>query len=97
MVEQGDIIKVTDIKYTLLVISKNSYNKMGQVIVCPISAEDRPSLTRKLLRGDKKEYVYWDSLRTLDIGIRGYSIKGRVSTVELFEIISNVQSIFDFI
>ena len=98
MVEQGDIIRIPDAKDNYLVLSKSAYNKSGQVVVCPILTGNITTPMRTELKGESiTQYAYWDNLRMLDIACRGYSVKGRVSLLELMEILDGVQSIFDYV
>jgi mRNA-degrading endonuclease toxin of MazEF toxin-antitoxin module len=97
MVEQGDIIKINGINHLALVISKDSYNKSGMAIVCPILQKSIGSTFEvEVSINDSLMYVASDSVRQLDLNIREYSIKGRVPYSKLIYIIDMAQSIIDY-
>lgn len=97
MVEQGDIIKINGINHLALVISKDSYNKSGMAIVCPILQKTIGSTFEvEVSINDSLMYVASDSVRQLDLNIREYSTKGRVPYSKLIYIIDMAQSIIDY-
>jgi len=97
MVEQGDIIKINGINHLALVISKDSYNKSGMAIVCPILQKSIGSTFEvEVSINDSLMYVASDSVRQLDLNIREYSTKGRISYSKLIYIIDMAQSIIDY-
>ena len=97
MVEQGDIIKINGINHLALVISKDSYNKSGMAIVCPILQKSLGSTFEvEVSINDSLMYVASDSVRQLDLNIREYSTKGRVPYSKLIYIIDMAQSIIDY-
>ncbi|WP_033154491.1 type II toxin-antitoxin system PemK/MazF family toxin [Pseudobutyrivibrio ruminis] len=97
MVEQGDIIKINGINHLALVISKDSYNKSGMAIVCPILQKSIGSTFEvEVSINDSLMYVASDSVRQLDLNIREYSTKGRVPYSKLIYIIDMAQSIIDY-
>lgn len=97
MVEQGDIIKINGINHLALVISKDSYNKSGMAIVCPILQKSIGSTFEvEVSVNDSLMYVASDSVRQLDLNIREYSTKGRVPYSKLIYIIDMAQSIIDY-
>ncbi len=95
MVEQGDILKIEGIRFKkTVVVSKDTYNKTGVVIVCPIVSED-PDCTLKL-RINENEYVICDNVKVMDLNVRRFNPVGRVSYPELIRISDMIQSIFDY-
>ena len=98
MVEQGDIINVRGIDNHLLVISRDTYNRSGHVIVLPIlSSADKNALVMSIDTTMVKGVVACDNPRRLDIKSRDYFHKGRVSIKELILILDLFNSLFDII
>jgi mRNA-degrading endonuclease toxin of MazEF toxin-antitoxin module len=94
MVEQGDILKVEGIKHQVVVISKNSINELGRVIVCPLIHPDViPALSVMI---DDGVYVACDTIKQLDLEERRYSVRGHISILKLISIIDRVQSMMDY-
>ena len=49
MVNQGDVIRINSIKADLLVLSKETFNKSGFAIVCPVLQDGmKASLIQKV-------------------------------------------------
>ncbi len=95
MVEQGDIIKIEGLKFQkTVVVSKDTYNTTGTVVVCPIVSED-PECTLKQ-RIDENEYVICDNMKVTDLNTRRFHTVGRVSYPNLIRICDMLQSIFDY-
>ena len=94
MVEQGDILKVEEFKHQVVVISKNSINELGRVIVCPLIHPDViPALSVMI---DDGVYVACDTIKQLDLEERRYSVRGHISILKLISIIDRVQSMMDY-
>ena len=95
MVKQGDIIKIEGINFNkTVVVSKDTYNKTGTVVVCPVVSKD-PDCTLKL-RISEDEYVICDNVKVMDLNVRRFNPVGRVSYPELIRISDMIQSIFDY-
>ena len=98
MVEQGDIIRVPNIDFPLLVISRTLYNKTGKALVCPIvrNAGDA-TLTVEIDTASVSGFVCCDNPKRLDLASRGYSPKGRIPLAQLIVVLDMVQSLIDYI
>ncbi|MBR5376995.1 MAG: type II toxin-antitoxin system PemK/MazF family toxin [Lachnospiraceae bacterium] len=95
MVEQGDIIKIEGINFDrTVVVSKDTYNKTGTVVVCPVVSKD-PDCTLKV-RISEDEYVICDNMKVTDLNARRFHSVGRVTYPELIRICDMIQSIFDY-
>ena len=97
MVEQGDIIKIRNINYPILVVSKNTYNRSGHLIGCPILSSDIGSplcvrIESPLVNG----YVLCDNPRQFDWRARGFTPKGRIALSRQIVILDMIQSLFDY-
>ena len=96
MVEQGDIIMAENVKFPCVVVSNNFYNKCNRAVVCPIVSEDESNMSFKISINGKNNYVRCDDVRRMDLSTRFYSVKGRLSVVELLNVLDYVNSLFDF-
>ncbi|MCR5651193.1 MAG: type II toxin-antitoxin system PemK/MazF family toxin [Lachnospiraceae bacterium] len=95
MVEQGEILKIEGLKFRkTVVVSKDTYNKTGTVVVCPIVSED-PDCTLKQRIGEN-EYVICDNMKVTDLNARRFNSVGRVSYPSLIRICDMIQSVFDY-
>ena len=96
--EQGDIIKVEGIPHKLLVVSKTYFNKTGSVITCYLSDDEiETALHVPVGFEESVKTVYCEQVRYIDIKARGYKKLASVKLSEIVEIISVLQSIFDYI
>ena len=98
MVTQGDIIKMCEISYPLLVVSKNTYNASGHLIACPIVPQDTGSalcvyIESSLISG----YVLCDNPRQFDWQARGFSSQDRIPLSKQIFVLDMIQSLFDYI
>ncbi|MBO4373848.1 MAG: hypothetical protein J5829_01965 [Lachnospiraceae bacterium] len=95
MVEQGEIIMIEGIRFKkAVVVSKDTYNKTGSVVVCPVAPEE-PECTLKL-RISENEYVICDNMKVTDLNARRFHSVGSVTYPELIRICDMIQSIFDY-
>ena len=96
-IEQGDILKVENIKYPVLVVSKNFFNRTEQAIVCPI-IQDEPDdplhipFKAKKLSGT----VLCEEMKLMDFRYRGFSLLDRIDYSDIINITDAIQSIFDY-
>jgi mRNA-degrading endonuclease toxin of MazEF toxin-antitoxin module len=98
MVKQGDIVTVRGIKHPMLVVSKDSYNKTGNMLVCPIVKEEPDILLKVYFETPQiLGYVCCDSIRQLCWEDRGCSNKGSIPIAKLLYVLDMISSIFDFI
>jgi len=98
MVEQGDIIKLSGVKYPLLIVSKPAYNRGDHIIACPILSTDNGSVLSFSVESEFiKGFARVDNLRMFDLKARNYSSKGRIPLSRQILIIDMIQSLFDYI
>lgn len=97
MVEQGDILMCDDVKFPVVVVSKNTYNKSGKAIVCPLINDDGAVLSFCVTLNDSKKYAQCDDVRRLDLSKRFFSVVGRLGMADLLNVLNRVNSLFDFI
>ena len=98
MVNQGDVINVGGIDAPLLVISKNTYNDSGAMIVCPIVKKKPKNILNKYIETQMiKGYVVCDDMKRLNWKDRGTFNKGTISSTKLFQILDMVSAIIDYV
>lgn len=98
MVEQGDIITIRDIRYPMLVVSKDTYNKTGHLIACPIlPPQDGKGVCVSIEVPTISGYVMCDNPRQFDWSARGVFIKGHAPLAVILTVLDMIQSLFEFI
>ena len=98
MIEQGDIIKIENIKGNVLVVSKNFFNKTGTIIGCLVATDSFEDALHIRISSDKiGGVVLCEHMRLFDMNTRGYTKLGRVKYEEIIDITDAIQSIFDYI
>ncbi len=97
-ISQGDILKIENIQKSVLVVSKNTFNKSGKIIGCPINTDSTASALHIEVQTEKTNgYVYCENMTLLDMTIRRYSIKDHIHMPDIIDITDAIQSIFDYI
>lgn len=95
--DQGDILKVEHIRYPLLVVSKNTFNKTGYAVCCPILRDILPGpLHIRIDTAQTSGIVLCEQMKYLDLRLRGYSRTDCLSLNLIIEITDAIQSIFDY-
>ena len=95
MVKQGEIIMIEGIRFKkAVVVSKDTYNKTGSAVVCPVVPEE-PDCTLKV-RISENGYVICDNMKVTDLNARRFHSVGRITYPELIRICDMLQSIFDY-
>lgn len=97
VVEQGDMLNVSGVKYPVIVVSNNFFNQSGKVIVCPIlkNAAEGPLHIR--LRDSAVEgYVLCEQVRFLDLNARSFSKLTATHYFDIIDISDAVMGIFDY-
>ena len=96
--EQGDILKISSIRYPVIVVSKNFFNESGLVMACPILPEAVPGPLRiRCSNVNAPGYFYCEQLRVVDLNVRRFSKTGFIPLQELMDVVDAIQSIFDYI
>ncbi len=96
-IEQGEILKVENIKYPVLVVSKNFFNRTEQAIVCPI-IQDKPDDPLHIpFKAEKLSgTVLCEEMKLMDFRYRGFSLLDRIAYSDIINITDAIQSIFDY-
>lgn len=97
-IHQGDILQIEKIKPPVLVVSKDFFNKSGEIIGCPIyeTGTEGPlhiSIQTEEITG----YVQCEKLALLDLNIRGYKKIDRIPLSDVINITDAIQGIFDYL
>ena len=95
--EQGDLIRIENLRFPLLVVSKNFFNEAEQAICCPVLQDAVPGpLHIKIHNADVSGTVCCEQLRYFDLRSRGYTRLGSLDLRSVMDITDAVQSIFDY-
>ena len=96
VIEQGDMLKVSGIKYPVIVVSNNFFNQSGKVIACPIlkNAVEGP-LHIKLRDSAVEGYVLCEQVKYLDLKARNFSKLTSTHYFDIMDISDAVMGIFD--
>lgn len=96
--DQGTIIKIGGVKHPVLVVSKDYYNSIGQIIGCPIiQSTISTAIYKEIIAGDIHGTVLCDQLKNFDLNARGYTPCGKISLDDRLEISDIIQGLFDYI
>ena len=95
--EQGDLLKISGIKYPVIVVSNDYFNRSGKVIVCPIvqDAQEGP-LHIPLKDSPVSGYVLCEQVRFLDLSVRHFSRLSASHYFDVMDISDAVISMFDY-
>ena len=96
--DRGDILKVMEMTYPFVVVSKNFFNDSGMVMACPIVPNAVPGPLR--IRYDSAKisgYICCEQVRPVDLNARGFSKVGSVPYGDLIDVVDAIQSIFDYV
>lgn len=95
---QGDILKIEKIRHPVLVVSKDFFNTVGEIIGCPVINNSGPGpLHIRILTENTEGYVHCEKLALLDLSVRGYKKTDSLPITEIINISDAVQSIFEYI
>lgn len=97
-IHQGDILKIEKIKHPVLVVSKDFFNRSGEIIGCPViqSSVEGP-LHICISAEENTGYVHCEKLALLDLTVREYKKIDRLAVSEMINIVDAVQGIFEYI
>ncbi len=70
---QGDILKVENIRHSVLVASKDFFNTSGEIIGCSVIHNSKPGPLHIWISTENTEgYIHCEKLALLDLSVRGY-------------------------
>ena len=95
--EQGDLLKISGIKYPVIVVSNDFFNRSGKVIVCPIvqEAQEGP-LHIPIKDSPVSGYALCEQVRFLDLSERHFSKVTASHYSDIMDISDAVISMFDY-
>lgn len=98
LIEQGDILKIENVKEKVLVVSKNFFNRTEQVIVCPIVKKTSFDPLHICFSNDEmKGIVMCEQMKLIDLRIRGYKKISEIKYEDIVNITDAIQAIFDYV
>ena len=96
-INMGDILRLEDTAFPILVLSKEFFNNSGMIIACPVAAHaSEDALHIPVRTGDFSGIALLEQLRSLDIHARLYKKEGQISFEQVQDISDAVQGIFDY-
>ena len=95
---QGDILKVENIRMPVLVVSKDFFNQTNEIIGCPIFEKGEAGPLHIHIKTEEVDgYVQCEKMALLDMNIRGYSKIDRIHYPDIINITDAIQGIFDYV
>ncbi len=95
---QGDILKVENIRKPVLVVSKDFFNQTNEIIGCPIFEKGEAGPLHIHIKTEEVDgYVQCEKMALLDMNIRGYSKIDRIHYSDIINITDAIQGIFDYV
>lgn len=96
-VSQGDILKVENLSFPVVVVSKDFFNQSEQIIACPVQRNAMADpLHIPVTWNDTQGVVLCEQLKILDLRVRGYKKTGELKIDSIMDITDAIQSIFDY-
>ena len=96
-IEQGDLLKIEDIKHPVIVVSNNYFNQSGMVIVCPIVKTSVPGPLHIPLKDSAAQgIVLCEQVRYLDLSSRRWSKLTQTHYFDIMDISDAVVSMFEY-
>ena len=97
VIEQGDMLRVSGIKYPVIVVSNSFFNQSGKVIACPILKDAVEGPLHIRLRDSTVEgYVLCEQVKYLDLKARNFSKLTSTHYFDIMDISDAVMGIFDY-
>jgi len=95
--EQGDLLRISGIKYPVIVVSNDFFNSSGKSIVCPI-LRDAPEgpLHIRLKDSEVRGVVLCEQIKYVDLSARHVSKLSASHYFDIMDIADAVVSIFDY-
>ena len=98
MVHQGDILKIEKIAPPVLVVSKDFFNRSGEIIGCPILEKSIEGPLHIFVSTEETcGFVQCEKMTLLDLTIRGFSKVDRLALPDVIDITDAIQGIFEYI
>ncbi len=96
-ISQGDILKVENLSFPVVVVSKDFFNQSEQIIACPVQHSAIPDpLHIPVTWNNTQGIVLCEQSKILDLRVRGYKKTGELKIDSIMDITDAIQSIFDY-
>lgn len=96
-IKMGEVLRLKDVGFPVLVLSKDFFNKSGMIVACPIAEKAAPDALHIPIHTENLSGIaLLEHLKSLDIRARFYKSEGRISFEQIQDIADAVQSIFDY-
>ena len=96
-VEQGDLLRISGIRFPVIVVSGNFFNQSGKAIVCPIVPEaPEGPLHIRLKDSPGTGVVLCEQVRYVDLEARHFSRLTATHYFDFMDISDAVMSLFDY-
>lgn len=98
MIHQGDIIKIENIKTSVLVVSKDYFNETGEIIGCPLYEKGKAGPLHIYVCGDEiKGYAQCEKIQLFDMNIRRFRKVDNLHISDIMNVSDAIQGIFDYV
>ncbi len=99
--EQGDILRISGITWPVIVVSNDHFNRIGEVIVCPILSSISQNAVHlpvsvETTSGKIQGYIACEQVRHLDLNVRRFSKLGSLLLGDFLDISDTLIALFDF-
>jgi len=99
--KQGDILRISEVNWPVIVVSNDHFNQIGEVIVCPIMADITPNavhlpLSVSASRGKISGAVACEHVRHMDLNARRFTKVASLNLSEFLDISDTLVALFDF-
>ena len=96
-IKMGEILRLKDTGFPVLVLSKEFFNNSGMIVACPIAEKAAADALHIPVHTETLTGIALiEHLKSLDIRARFYKSEGRISFEQIQDISDAVQSIFDY-
>lgn len=95
---QGDMLRLNNLKFPVLVVSKDFFNQTGAIIGCPVIRNGAESALH--LPVDIQEFhgvVCCENMKLLDLRVKRFSRIGSIPMQDIINITDAIQGIFDYV
>ena len=95
--EQGDLLRISGIKYPVVVVSNDFFNRSGKAIVCPILRDAPEGPVHIRLKDSEVEgIVLCEQIKYVDLSARHVSRLSASHYFDIMDIADAVVSMFDY-
>lgn len=97
MVHQGDLLKLKNPSFHILILSKDFFNQSGMAVACPVVEQAAPDALHIPVKTEEFSGVAMiEQLRSLDLQTRHYKTVGTISFEQIQNVSDAAASLFDY-